>query len=475
MSTTPFSEPLFPPVGFNDSLPVPAGEQPAYRSGFERVLSLGRTILLILLALWAGLFYLCFDDAATIARTLRQDAASSIVAAKSIKTHLASARAQFAAALLARDGDPAPFVAGYANDLRDVQDAALSIAENAGSSRTIHGFLRDLLDYQSLVDKATAKGSDDPLRQALAAEDWMRARLFSPPASLDQYYYEHLTRNWVAHRDAQSWLFSGAALASVLLVAGMGIYQLLIFRFSGRTFNVPLLSAACVVAVFSAAALFELERAQSGIEFAAQPNSKSIRNLWEAKAVAADADGAKNFLLLLRDDRAAAQRYANAFAEDAMGLARLAPREVEAVAYALTDLSGRKKRVSQSPGLIDAALANAGERPDEREAMMSARNNWLNYMKIYSSMRVLAATNHAAEAVALNLGNAPEQASGAFARFEQSLDQALRIDQKAFDDAIADAESRGGWFAYFATAGAWLTASVLTWLGAWARLREYRP
>jgi hypothetical protein len=93
------------------------------------------------------------------------------------------------------------------------------------------------------------------------------------------------------------------------------------------------------------------------------------------------------------------------------------------------------------------------------------------YLQIDAAVRARAASDRPG-AIALALGTGPGQLGAAFRELDAALEEAISVDQSAFDDAIAGAQAGGALNVGIPMLS--LAAAFLALWGLRPRLAEYR-
>jgi len=207
----------------------------------------------------------------------------------------------------------------------------------------------------------------------------------------------------------------------------------------------------------------EGERAQ--LKVADEDAFNSIHALWQARAIAYQANGDESRYLL---DPAHAQQHEQAFlAKSALLAALPTDRSRDQV---LADLR-RGTRVYDFTGLLADELNNITF-PGERQAATQSLANWEAYLDLDAKIRQLARAGQSRQAVELCLGTAPGQSDWAFDQFDQALLATLSINRKIFDTSVEKGLSPLRDLEIATSIAAALIA-LCVWLGLAPRLREY--
>lgn len=437
---------------------IPAWARLEFDSSPARIRS-GRNICL---ALGGSLFafsmaYQCYAQRAFEDVGVRHGPA--LVAAEKLRHSLAQAHASAlgAAALPAAEREPALALARAAlARARIAQDQAArepgapwaefsaSLSESIGAydqalgSAAARGF-----DAESVAqaDAAAAAASADASK--LAGE---RSRALSAAASAHQ-------KNAVA----TAWPAMALALA---LAWALAWAQIDMSRLANRALNKGYLAASAAFAAFFVAGAFSTLASEASLGAARTESFESLRVLWDAKATAEQARAARAGLALASGSPGPVQARLAQWSEASR---KLTPVEGSLVASAIGE--GRKLG-----GLFGEAIAEAAY-PGEREALAAMAAGWGAYanaplaqLESMAKDKAGPGTPHGKE-----LAGSPED----FARFSAGLEDALAINQRAFDQEVAASLHRLGLLPWLALAMLAALAAGCA-LGAQERLDEFQ-
>ena len=157
--------------------------------------------------------------------------------------------------------------------------------------------------------------------------------------------------------------------------------------------------------------------------------SNSIYALTTLQAVANDANATESFWLVAYDDLDKRKAYETLFKS----------LSNEIVGVDIKDALAAEAARRKFPGLLGDELSNITFAGELRAAEATLKT-WAAYVGIDGQLRALQNAGKHAEAMALDIGVKPGQSNWAFDQFQKALLQTIKINQDAFDAAIASAE-----------------------------------
>jgi hypothetical protein len=401
-------------------------------------------------------------------QTVGKDAAPSIIAAQQIKSDLAAMHCHAARRLLGEPRAAADYQAVRQAITLALLDAAMNITYGESEKAPLRTLLGGVSEYEGKVAQARVlhdKGDADSLKRHREADALMRDALLPAADALDQANFEQLTRGYRGERTAAVWSGVWMGLSGLALLGALAGLQAHLARRTRRVLNPALAAATALALAGLVLAGVAVGREAALLKRAKEDAFDSIHALMQARAEAQDARGDTLRLLL---DRGRAPEYGKAFDARAAKLVRLPPGLSPADLRAAV---GRGQVPSGVEGYLADELRNitfAGEAEAARETL----ETYLRSADIDREVRRLADGGKQAEAVRLGLGDRPDQAGGAFTRFDEALGKTLRINRDEFDRAV----DRG----FAALAGfdiacpvVGLGVALLAYLGLRPRLKEY--
>lgn len=433
---------------------------------------------------WNLYFLLAFDALFLVAllgachvhrlamQTIGRDSAPSIIAAQYLKGAVAAMNGDAANQLLVKPAEGQAFQADYVRSRVEAAKGLIAAAENItyGDSERVpieklqiglgeyQAKLQHALDLHDRNDPAAL----DAYRQAAHTVD---DTLLPAADALDQANLNVMDRTYSVAVSRNSVVRLSAMVAGFLLLAALIYVQGYISEKTRRTLNIPLVLATLVVFGYLAFAYRALTAEARSLKIAKEDAFASIHSLWQAGSAAYVARADLSRLLLGGPDVYGDRK---AFLDQAGRVAALPTGKTFAqVASEATD----NRSVDGFTGYLADELRNITFYGELESAQQTLRN-WGDTVTADARVLELQQTGHSSDAVALCTGSQPEQANGAFHRFDMSLRQTLDINKRAFDEAV----SQG----FGALAGFELTASLasaivaaLCILGIWQRIREY--
>ena len=405
-------------------------------------------------------------------KTVGQDSAPSIIAAQSIKASLADMDANVANELMVRAGQNAQSIEGYAQRRKEVGDSLLGAAENitygASERQPLQTMESALSDYETAITRARILHERHEDAASLAAyrqaHQLLETTLFPAADALTKANTEVLDRAYSQANATSARLTAFVVLGGLVLLAALIGTQVFLSRRMRRTLNPALLLATLVTLWFLAYTVRAFHAASDHLKIAKEDAFTSIQALWQARAVAYDANTDESRWLL---DHANAPAYEAAFFEKTTRLLQLpGGQSYESVASATQGAlpSGAKGYFAQELGNITFA--------GEREAAQDMVRAYGVYYADDRRIRDLENGGKHDAAIAFCVSMAPGDSNFAFDQFDKALGKTLDINRRAFDDAVTqgfrDLAGLEFWSALVAG-----SVAVLAFIGLRPRLREY--
>ncbi len=400
-------------------------------------------------------------------KTVGQDSAPSILAAQEIGSAFADLDASAGNYLLGNKTHQVAALQAFekrrARLTVRLVDAAKNITyeeERAPVEAMVDGlgrYLEMVGESRFRKDKGDAAGAEGAYG---AATDLMHQRILPAAAQLDKVNRDELQHEYAAQetRSAGAELLAGAVGAALLFVLVWA--QLFLARRMRRLFNLPLLLATAGSALFVVYLVTRIAVARADLKLAKEDAFESIHALWQARAIAYDANGDETRYLLgaLR-----AASYESAYRDKVHRLTSEPQPGLQVL--------GSKTPPASYTGFFADALRNVTF-PGEREAIAGMIHAFADYDRIDARIRALDRGGDHAAAVELCIGLGANQSNAAFERFDQALHKVIEINRAEFDKAIASGQEALATAAYLVPAASLLIA-VLAFLGLRPRLREY--
>jgi tRNA A-37 threonylcarbamoyl transferase component Bud32 len=434
------------------------------------VLLLGLLWLLVLLFLFA--VRVGVEQHLVATRIVGRDSVPSIIAAQKIKSALADMHGNAANLLLAKPGQGRQADAEYEKRRLEATEGLLEATGNVTFGEAERGPLRLLLNalgsYEGAVAQAAilhARGDrEGAIGQYRRADEIMRNTLLPAADDLDRVNSDALDGVY-----STIWTTSVLALAGILItglaLAGVLVTINWVYRRTRLRMNLSLSAASLVTVGFLVYSTAVLAAQEGALKRAKEDAFDSLHHLWQARAVANDANGDESRWLL---DRPRAAVYEKAFHNKMASVAR---RPATMSDEELLDAVRRNDLPVGFEGYLAEELRNityAGE----GAAAVRALETFLRYMAIHRTIFDLEVKGRHEEAVRLCLGNGPGESNGAFDEFDDALVATIAINQKEFDLAVASSTKALKQVQFLAPLAA-LAVALLAFFGLLPRLGEH--
>lgn len=435
-----------------------------------------RNALITLCALALVLFLvvaLAVNQRRDAVKTVKDDSAPSILAAQKIHAYLADMDANAANELISLPGQNTDAVRDYAKDHTIISINLVKAAKNITYQPETEAVIKlqdGLVAYDQAIQQARdfhERGDPAMLAAYRRAYDILQHTLFPAADALDKVNNDELTKAYNASN-----LWSGLTLILTLL-AGIGLIavqvrtQLYLTAKMRRIINPPLLAATVLSVGYLLFTLLNFVAVGDHLKVAKEDAFDSVRALWQAKATASDANADESRWLF---DRAQASLYEQEY-QKKKGLILSPPPELDMSPETMARLYPKSE---QKGGFLAVELNNVTFE-GELDSVQKAINIWAKYLKIDGRIRSLENSGSLADArhaVALCIGNDPDESNWAFNQFDAALMKTLEINQTAFDLNLKQASDK------LSPYDIWnpvllIGIIVLTVLGLMPRLREY--
>jgi len=405
-------------------------------------------------------------------QTIGKDTAPSIIDAQHIKAALADMDADAANVLLAPPNTANTATDGFDERRLEASEALIDAAGNVkygdAEGPPIHTLAETTGTYARLIQEAEDfhdAGNPDDVRYYRGSALVMDGTLLAAADDLDRANFDELDHTY----KSDAWR-SGAARAFVAL-AGLATLLALVWtqtflsRRTRRTLNPMLALATLLTFGLCWFALGAMGAEEHDLKVAKEDAFDSIHALWQARAIAYQANAEESRWLL---DPAHAEEYQRGFNADVNQLAKLPQGEP---LDAVISREVAKEHVPGFTGFLADELNNITF-DGEREAAAETLRDFERYVTIDGQIRELEQHGRHDEAVRLCTGTNPDQSDGTFEQFDRSLGKTLKINQDAFDTAVQDGLDAVQGLDIKAMVVTALTA-LLAFLGLGARIREY--
>ncbi len=363
---------------------VPGSARLAQRIGRASTPSRLRAFLYGAWAL-AGLLFLVGEsavlEAAHAMKTVGHDTAPSIIAAEEVSSALADLDANAANYLLGNKWHQAQATKDFERQRAVVTGKLVEAAENITYGEAerqpvkaifdgLGRYLERVAEMRYRKDTGDANGA---LVSYTAASDVMHREMLPASDRLDTANYAHMDAEYKSQRVQSEAAEVAAGAVGLGLVLVLVWAQIFLFRRTRRVFNVPLLAATLLATGFGIYLVRCIDVAREDLRVAKEDCFESIRPLWQARALAYDANGDESRWLL---DRRNAETLDQAYRDKLKKLASV-PRPDESIdhgAQGPAELPGPLRGGAAKHHLRRGAGGRAGDdprlrrvRPDRRE------------------------------------------------------------------------------------------------------------
>ena len=464
------------------SVPALAGAAPQPRlAGSTGKLSVRWTTPRILQAglgsIWIGCLVLFLAANAAVqsdrqaVQTIGRDSAPSVIAAAQVRASMADMDANAANLLLGpANGMPEgenSFQADSVDAAHELVAAAENITYGDQERIPIQTMVAGLGDYRQGIAQARllhARGDEPGALDAYrAATDMMHQTLLPAAVTLGTVNQSYLDQAYQGHQSTAILQELLVGLLGILGIAALVALQVFLSRRTQRTFNPALVLATLVLAVLCVKTITTLSAGSQELKVAKQDAFDSVVALWQARAVAFDANGDESRYLL---------DPGRANDEQALFLQRTALLVDTGGASLDQAVTAANRGQIQFQGYIANELNNITF-PGERDAALAMLQDYAVYMGLDAQIRSFEQAGRHQDAIALDTGTQQGQSDWAFSQFDASLGKVLDINAQAFADSIDRGFALVGWFSLGAPLML-LAVAGLTLLGLWPRLSEYR-
>lgn len=370
-------------------------------------------------------------------KTVGKDTAPSIIAAQHIRSGMADMDANAANELIAKPGENSEAVRQYEMRRTEVVKALVGAAENITydtEERTpIEVLLLGIGIYHGQIERARllhAQGKEaEMLVMYREATRLMHETLLPASVSLDTANKSVLEKNYQSEKQTAAGttllvLCTGGVLLAVLIAA-----QVFLSRRMRRLLNPSLFAATLLTATFLLMTFAKFSAQKESLKVAKEDAFDSIHALWQACAIAYDANAEESRWLL---DRERAAQYEQAFLEKA-GTVVTVPRGQNYKTAAANAVN--KQNDPNFKGMLAIETRNITF-PGESAAAIESVGTFGEYLVIDRRLRELENAGRHTEAVALCVGNREGESNWAFEQFDNALGRTLDINQKEFDQAV---------------------------------------
>ena len=438
-------------------------------------------ILSSLAVLWAA------GSIGDTARTIGRDAEPSVALALRMTATLADMNAAAMSDSLTDNGAAAGTSRAFRDDSfqlsGDLVEAARNITYGAAEAAPLRDLQQALLNYQEAVVESRYVGAGNAWVTSRRVQWASRVnREFAAPAAtaLAAANASALEERWAAYQ--RTWVFGALAGLVTLgaMLAVLVLVQAWLLRRMHRVVNPPLAAGTVVCAAAMLWFGSQTIAAHGQLRAAKQDAYDSLHVLFEAKAEVNAVRADMSLWLLDPTVRAEAQGRIAEAEQSLIGDASHDPNQARMLVGALQsalrierggDAAGAMSQVPKTGGLLGAELANVTFGVPERAAATDAVVRLLEADAELRTVQALAVRDRTG-AVARWLDERSGSAA-VFAAEQAALDRTTAVNQAAFEQDTAAVLSGARLIAPL-TLGALALAALLSVVGVWLRLREYR-
>ena len=417
---------------------------------------------------------LMLEGAHVALKTVGNDTAPSIIAAQEISSALADLDANAANYLLGTKVHQDAATAAVEKQRVVVTNGIVAAAKNItydAEYEPIKKLADQLGRYLELYGQMKyRKDTGDGAGAILiynSATDLVHQEMLPAAAALDKVNFDSLKAEYAKQRRNSE----GAEVIAGLIAAGLAFVliraQIFLARKMRRMFNLPLLAATVVTVVFGLYLVTRIAAAREDLRVAKEDAFDSIHALWQARAVAYDANGDESRYLFFVGPRSAA--FDQAYKDKVKKLTTMPQPE----SFIMTALA--KLRTDAVPSAYKGYFADELRNitfPGEGPAALEVVRAFAAYDKIDTKIRALELGGKHADAVDLCIGAGDGKSNAAFDRFDAALLKVIEINHTQFKDTIDTGEDALSTAAKMLPLASLLIA-VLGLLGLRPRLREY--
>jgi hypothetical protein len=446
------------------------------------------TPIVVYILLWSGIFILAAvlctasinaaNQCREAVKSIGRDCAPSIIAAQQIKQDLAKLDATSADLLLAKNANLPIYqeLQTQAETLKNqFSDSLITAAQNitfGDSERVpITKLSADIIHYGELVAAANQHQNMEATPLIANASNYLHTELLTAGQDLDKANTTVLDnvynlRSQTLH--IQSFVFFSIWCLMNLLLVGTGIY---LWKATKRVLNLGIVAALFLSLLLAFQVFAATEGSAYRLKVITKDAFDSIHWLWSARAVAADAYGARGRVLLFAhsDNQPAALRNLEDCQEKIL---QLPPGQI--TLSSLRDNPQPAETLTKNPqfkGFLPDELRNITF-TGEREAALAAVQTWSRYREADQQSAVLETNNRHADAVSLHLSKEASGGLGTASRFDQALELVIAINQAVFDKTVAEGLNKLQGLDWMVVALC-LGVMATTIAGIWPRIREY--
>jgi hypothetical protein len=393
-------------------------------------------------------------------KTVGLDAAPSIMNAQRIQDSLADMDANVADELLAKPGQNQEAVDDYNKRREKLATLLVAVAENITYDNQeripIQTIQAKLGDYIQLIQQARdfhARGDEAAMRQAYrAAIEIMDNTLLPAADQLVEVNNTQLNSTYQQQRQLSLGYFILVTITGWFLLGTLvGLQFFLNYRMR-RILNPGLLAASTIALFLSGYTLQCLNEASSELKVAKEDAFDSLYVLRKARSLAYRANADKSRYLL---DPQIAEQHEQAFQQKVDQIAKVPAGTTLTAIANIADIAypdwHRNPEVAGFQGFLADELANIIFGEPERAAATKTLHTFATYIAIDQQIRGLERRGQHESAIALCLGNNPNQSNWAFDQYRAAHQEVVNVNMAAFQKAIQNSFQQVGVDAAFKT------------------------
>lgn len=419
------------------------------------ILCLAGTVVSLGITFWA------YSASRNVAQSVGKAAVPQIVAAKNIRSTLASAHSNAMNAMLTKEKLGGKFWTMYRKDLNTLHlqlvDSSKNITYGDEERIPLYTILSNISAYEYTVGGAVSSGAEISVDQFMEANRLMQQKILPASSALNEANLTQLDSIYSSYTNNINNVVAFLRIvgfAFLIILVGTQIY---LFKKTHRIFNMGLLTATILFSVSLVYSVSALNSVKVDLYTAKHDAFDSLNALWSAKAEAYNANAIESLYLL----------------HNGTGIVQTA----DTINFNLsaTRMSSDNKAAlagGKFEGYLNDALSNITF-SGEKVAAESALQQWTKYVDIDKQIRNLEYDNKHIEAIALCVGDSAGQSNYEFAKFDTALGDTIKINQANFDSSINSAFKTLNMFPYI-TSGFLVLIITACILGMKARIDEYK-
>jgi hypothetical protein len=468
MTTMTAPHVALPTVGVGPSRSVRALDWLRERADTPRLLQVAMLLIWLAAVGLALVGNTGLADARRTVQTIGKDTAPSIIAAQSMKASMVDMDANAANDLLGGPGGVQAARDTYDKDRADAVAGLITAAKNITYPeeepliQTMENGMSLYAGYVAQAQLFNTLGNPESASQSMkTATDLMHQQILPAADQLDAVNFAHLSTTY-ADRQRTAGVSQALVLVAGLVVIGLLVaVQVFLTRRTRRLLNPALLGATLVALVLVGRLVSTLNAETSDLRAAKQDAFDSVHALWQARAIAYDANGDESLYLLPGFDH---QQYDVSFHTKAT-LLTSKPLDDQLI-------SSASRGSVQFTGRFADEMNNITF-PGELQAATEMLRTYAQYYALDGQIRAFELGGQHSAAVALDTGYDPGQSDWAFAQFDAALGKVLDINLQWFNDSVQRGFDDLNGADVLGPVAA-LIIGVLVWLGLTPRIAEYR-